>query len=106
MTTTVYRSHLRAGWIVQSDLSKPFRIDQGALATLCRHCQGRLAAISPESIVVSAECLAQEGDIPLVIADLTSGPQADAVFVGLSNDSWMVVRLAVIRALADVAPDD
>ena len=106
MTTMVYRSHLRAGWIVQTGIAEPFRIDAAALATVCRHCRERLAAVQRESIVVSAETFAGEGDIPLVIADIPSGSQADEILVGLTDDSWVVVPLAVIRALVEVAPTD
>lgn len=106
MTTTVYRSLLRTGWIVQSDAMASFRIDQAELTAVVGHLGDRLATIAPTPIVVSDWSLEREGDIPLVIDDLVSDRQHDQIFLGLTDESWLAVPFALIRALADCSPAD
>ena len=106
MATTVYRSQLRAGWIVECDIKAPFRIDRAKLATVHGHCRERLVEIEPAPIALSADCIGREGDIPLVVDEIQRSSPADEILLGLSNDSWLVVPLSLIRALADLPSMD
>ena len=106
MATTVYRSRLRTGWIVQCDASPPFRIDYANLATVHGHCRDRLGTIAPALIALSPEWVAREGEIPLVIDDIRRSSPVDEVLLGLSNDSWTTVPLSLIQALIDLSLSD